>query len=115
MNNLSIVTKIWLSVLFVIALLIAYLFGVFDADYKYYEKSERIENGMNINRVTQIMGAMPEKVYDMDENSRMDFYKSEDSTLKVGFEYYDEKKDYNIYILFNDSLKVKRVVYYDND
>lgn len=68
---------------------------------------------MSINDVTQIMSSMPESVSDLENDTILNFYTDDDSTLKMKFYYYDNKQDYEISVLFNDSLRVKLVVTHD--
>ncbi len=68
----------------------------------YFENSKKIQEGMGINEVVKIMNGSPTRIFDSEN-------KSDDSTLRLGLYYYDNKEETEISIIFNDSLKVVMV------
>ncbi|MEZ5037255.1 MAG: hypothetical protein R2760_07175 [Chitinophagales bacterium] len=57
---------------------------------------------MGINQVIEIMGNPPNRIFDSEN-------KSVDTSLRLGFYYYDKGEDTEISIIFNNNLKVVMV------
>lgn len=68
----------------------------------YFENSKKIQKGMGINDVVKTMNGSPNRIFDIEN-------KATDKTLRLEFLYYDKKEDWEIFITFNDSLKVVMV------
>ena len=66
--------------------------------HQYLENSKKIKTGMGINEVIKIMGGSPYFIYDYSDGPI--------DSLGIEFDYFDKKTETEIFITFNDSLKV---------